>query len=323
MRCPHCAGEIQDGSRFCGICGRPTVVEPPAGVTSSTRSLAQQSASRPPAASSPSLFELPVAPGARAARIAIVLALDAILLIAGIAMIVSYLNERDRAQAGGPKPAAGERGRDDDARSVKFSEPVPLHRDVSAPPERRAVPQPDKDDKLRSNRRTRDRRRRKARTTRPAAIDAGVATASRADAGAARGEPSSRGADGGASTTARIDADASVDANPDPDAPTDAEVAILARQIRLVVNRERRLLQRCYNKVAKATTVDKALQGRVEIRFEVMPDGKTRNVGPRGNTTGSTMLAQCVSNLIRNWKFPSHSGKRSIPFVWPFDFRGS
>ncbi|WP_428267724.1 hypothetical protein [Haliangium sp.] len=22
MRCPHCAGEILDGSRFCGICGR-------------------------------------------------------------------------------------------------------------------------------------------------------------------------------------------------------------------------------------------------------------------------------------------------------------
>jgi len=86
MRCPQCAGEILDGSRFCGICGRP---------------IGEADARTPtaPPALTPSLFELPVAPRARLARVLVVLALDLVLAGAGIAMIASYLSARERAQA--------------------------------------------------------------------------------------------------------------------------------------------------------------------------------------------------------------------------------
>ncbi len=327
MRCPHCAGEIQDGSLFCGICGKPTdgAAASASRGAGASQSRDRTSGTRHPASTSPSLFELPVSKGARVARIAIVLALDALLLIAGIAMIVSYLNDRDRASSRKKSPPAADKLADNQAGSVRFAEPVPLHKKRThvAKARTRAGAR-----KATSKRRA--TKRRGSRTTKPAAAagkdkpkpkpkdkpdDKVVSKPGPMDAGVVT---SAGEADAGASSSA-VDVDAGVD----PDAPSDADVAILARQIRLVVNRERRLLQRCYNQVAKATTVDKALQGRVEIRFEVMPDGKTRNVSPRGNTTGSTQLAQCVSNLIRNWKFPSHPGKRGVPFVWPFDFRGS
>ena len=271
-----------------------------------------------------------MSPGARAARIGIVLALDALLLIAGIAMIVSYLNSRDRASSKKQAPNP-ERIADAQAGSVKFAEPVPLHKKPVT--SSGSAKQP-------ARKKTRGKRRGKAKvassgkrpgTGKPTGtgkppvktldpwVDAGAVATGTAPTAVDAGAVVSAAADAGAVAGATEDAGVTRD----PDAPPDEEVAILARQIRLVVNRERRLLQRCYNQVAKVTTADKALQGRVEIRFEVMPDGKTKNVRPRGNTTGSNQLAQCVSQLIRNWKFPSHSGKSSIPFVWPFDFRGS
>ena len=49
----------------------------------------------PPDASGTSLFELPISRGARAARVVMVLVLDAALVIAGIAMMLSYIDKRD------------------------------------------------------------------------------------------------------------------------------------------------------------------------------------------------------------------------------------
>jgi|GEM_PF-3423778 len=319
MRCPHCVGEIQDGSVFCGICGKPTAADGrSAGASSSAARTGERSgATRQPDATSPSLFELPVSPGARAVRIAVVLVLDALLLIAGIAMIVSYLNDRDHARTR-PRESGGAHTHKSDAASVVFAEPVPVKTGSTTPTltsERPTGPRVTRSGKRRKRvrRRVKHQRRDAAKHGRrpvdaavPGPADAGVSHKSAAlDAGGAVASAADAGPGG------------------DPYAPSDAEVAILARQIRLVVNRERRLLSRCYHRAAKMTTVEKAPRGRVEIRFEVLPDGKTINVSPHGNTTGSNLLASCVANLIRNWKFPSHSGKRGIPFVWPFDFRGS
>ncbi len=61
----------------------------------------------------PSLFELPVAPRARLARVLVVLALDLVLAGAGIAMIVSYLSARDQAET--RNVPAGARGADSPA----------------------------------------------------------------------------------------------------------------------------------------------------------------------------------------------------------------
>jgi hypothetical protein len=147
MRCPHCAGEILDGSRFCGICGRrlaaatipadPAAAGPAAG---SGRPVAGANSSAARAAGGGELepsgqvraaapgkpraelipvsesvvapIELPVSRGARWARILAVLALDVALAGGGVAMIVSFARDCEgvRATSMGA-PAADARAR--------------------------------------------------------------------------------------------------------------------------------------------------------------------------------------------------------------------
>ena len=106
MRCPNCAGEVPAGSRFCGICGRNVTAapEPVAQVLGSASGGGQwpAAAARGDAQSAMSLFELPASRGARTAKMALVLVLDAILAGAGIVMILSYLD----ARSGPPAPAS-------------------------------------------------------------------------------------------------------------------------------------------------------------------------------------------------------------------------
>jgi hypothetical protein len=99
MRCPHCAGEIPSGSRFCGICGRgitPAVGGPEVAVEGgrwppATSPFAPSVESQ---ADSISLFEMPASRAARRARMALVLVLDAILAGAGVVMLMAYFDAR-------------------------------------------------------------------------------------------------------------------------------------------------------------------------------------------------------------------------------------
>src|SRR5687768_11082929 len=125
MRCPHCAGEIPDGSRFCGICGRAIEYDEVGGV------LADPAEDAPPppsrafgagmAGRSMSLFDLPASPAARLTRIIAVVALDLVLVGAGIAMIVSYLNARERGR-GAPRQVEAE----GPAAEIEILDPQPV-----------------------------------------------------------------------------------------------------------------------------------------------------------------------------------------------------
>ena len=132
MRCPHCAGEILDGSRFCGICGRrlasatiPAVTpaggpaltagdgrpEPSGAVRSATPGKPRAELI-PVSESVVAPIELPVSRGARWARILAVLALDVALAGAGVAMIVSFARDCEGVQAVSTgAPAADARAR--------------------------------------------------------------------------------------------------------------------------------------------------------------------------------------------------------------------
>ena len=98
MRCTHCASEILDDSRFCGICGRA--------IAAARRQDAPgQGVATPPAAGaarrgagSASALELPVSRGARRGRILAVLALDMVMAGVGLALILSHARGCDRAR---------------------------------------------------------------------------------------------------------------------------------------------------------------------------------------------------------------------------------
>ena len=126
MRCPHCAGEIPAGSRFCGICGRNITVSPGAMPGASAPAVTDPrrwgaaggvSVESEDAGLSMSLFELPVSRRARRLKVALVLGLDAILAAAGVIMILSYLEAREAPAAvpaaGEPAAAGAAAGRDD------------------------------------------------------------------------------------------------------------------------------------------------------------------------------------------------------------------
>ena len=102
MRCSHCAGEILDGSRFCGICGRrlASATIPAAAAVSGQPAPAGDAAPESPrvtltpvAEPGKAPLELPISRGARWARIVAVLALDVALAGAGAAMIVSVARD--------------------------------------------------------------------------------------------------------------------------------------------------------------------------------------------------------------------------------------
>jgi hypothetical protein len=132
MRCPNCAGEVPAGSRFCGICGRNITAAPPP--------LAQAIGSGAQAEPRPamSLFELPAQRRARATKMALVLALDAILAAAGVVMILSYLDARKASQPPVKSPPATS------AVEVGAPKPVAVQAEAATPAQpARTTPKPD------------------------------------------------------------------------------------------------------------------------------------------------------------------------------------
>jgi hypothetical protein len=338
MRCPHCAGEILDGSRFCGICGRQCAA-PAAPMT-----LPPDGSAKAPAAasanvgrsgmSSMSLFELPVSRGARMVRVFAVLALDAVLVVAGIAMIVSYMNDRDRAASPASAPDAG-------VAEVRVEAATPT------------LVKADSDDSA-TKRAADGARPTKKRTSSKPRTSGGSTSGGRTSGGSTSGDGTSGDGTSGDGTSGDGtsgdgtsgdgtsgdgtsgdgtsgdgtsgdgtlgdelggDGTGSGSSEPTPD-----DIRRVARQISVLVDRHDGRLKRCYSQSAKAFTPDDPLVGLVEIQFVLVPGGTVKNVKTVKNTSGSDTLAACVVGLVKSWSFPEPPGSASLPFSWPFNFK--
>lgn len=91
-------------------------------------------------------------------------------------------------------------------------------------------------------------------------------------------------------------------------------------KISLVVSRHQGQLARCYESAAKASNPSDPLEGKIRVQFAIHPDGVARSIGVVSNNTGSTVLSNCIVGLVGSWTFPS-SGGDALEFVWPFDFQ--
>ena len=323
MRCPHCAGEIPAGSRFCGICGRNITISPGGEFTGGDAAPAVQAVPWPAggapvaageALGSMSLFELPVSRGARTVKLALVLLLDAILAGAGVVMIWTYLAARRQSPPPPPAPRAAEHAWVLSPRTVtvpaagsataadpaasRAASPHPVvtalatthHRHHAAPPassKAAAPPAP-------------------SRAAPPPASSKAAAPPASSKAAA---PPAAAAGDAG---TAAPGAAEGSDAEPDIDAT--------ARQLEVVVDSHQAQLERCYQRAAKTAGPSDPLTGRITMRFTLMPDGTIANVRPSGNTTGSETLADCVAGLLGSWALPGGAGD-PIELEWPFLFR--
>jgi hypothetical protein len=272
-----------------------------------------------------SLFALPVSKGARMARVVAVLLLDLVLAGAGIAMIVSYMNDRAEAAARGSAPVV----------------------EQAPPPAVVDTLEPDPVDAEEVKRQPAKRARRVAKRRRPAASkpaggraepgggspapDPGPGSDPRPDPEpdpSPGPDPDPRpDPDPGPGPEPRPGGDTGADPDPgggdgtlEPDPNEDRRVEFSAAKVRRVVDRHRVQLQKCYQQAAKQASPSKPLAGRVDIQFVIMPDGNATNVRAVSNTTGSDKLAGCVKGLIEGWQFPS-PGAEEIAFVWPFLFK--
>ncbi len=327
MRCPHCRGEIPEVSHFCGVCGQD-VTRPPTGVAKSGGYAGASSGVRHTQSGSSSLFELPISTGARRARLGMLVVLNLLLALGGVALINGYMNKRDlAAQAAGlpgaesssssaptstdSTPEGTEKGQKSPADQVEkgaSGSDGDLSKIVGKPAIATAPGDP---------------------TTAKPTTDAGNKPGP-PDAGATP-QPKAKAVDGGhlrpkppTKTGGRHHTHADAFAQPPPRALSEEEEAArvrrLSAKIKLVVSRHQGQLTRCYQSAAKASNPNEPLEGRIRVHFAVHPDGLARSVGVISNSTGSSPLSKCIVGLIRSWTFPS-SGGDALEFVWPFDFQ--
>lgn len=334
MRCPHCRGEIPQVSHFCGVCGQD-VTRPPTG---NVKSGGYAGASRRIGATksgSSSLFELPISAGARRARLGMLVALNLLLAMGGIALIHGYMNKRDLAAQAAPLAKA-----DIGANSATSADPAPES------PDQLATEEPaGKDSTARDAGIAKPAHEGEASGTQvptkpsdPKAVDPIVDVVKNVgppDAGAVR-QPKRR-VDAGrrrpkqpdnttgppSGNTTRRKPDAGTFAQPPPKESEEQEaerVRRLSAQIKLVVRRHQGQLNRCYQSALKVINPNDTLEGRIKVHFAVQPDGSARNITVISDSTGSVALSKCVVGLIGSWTFPS-SGGDALPFIWPFDFQ--
>jgi len=295
MRCPNCAGEIPAGSRFCGICGRNITVAPApvaqvlGDASAGGQWQAETVARRPDEEPAMSLFELPVSRGARTAKMALVLVLDAILAGAGIIMILSYLDARRAPEpVKRPSPARG---------SVQVGAPKAV---VPTAPAAQKNAQPE-------TKKPEAARRGEQPKRQPAAAPLARPTATRPPP-PAPGTPDSLGADEPVAEAAAGESDGG------------EEVDEVSAGLHQVVQRHAGDLERCYQRSAKLSGPGDPLEGRIDVHVTVMPDGSARDVHAGENTTGSAQLADCAVSLFRTFALPAGAAA-PIQLVWPLQFR--
>ncbi len=335
MRCPHCRGEIPEESQFCGVCGQNIhIVQVGSPQPSEPRYTAGDSGL------SPSLFDLPVSPGARRIRIAMVLGLNLLLIGGGITLFIEYLHKRDRiargasslSKSGDTSPAteisAPQIGVNDEQQDT--GDEASSGDSTANSTEGGKAPSSDSPQNPRTATESSGANRNdnnpgsgpsedSPKTSAPAnSGNSGTAASSgKPDAGASRAQPQPPGS--GA-------ADAGISAPTVAPELTEEEqarrVTVLAGKIGLVVERGQSQLGRCYESALKQTNPkDKEkLEGRIDLYFSVQPDGSAQGIRVRNNNTGSPVLANCLVGLVGSWTFPS-SGSEALDFVWPFEFQ--
>jgi hypothetical protein len=357
MRCPHCAGEIPAGSRFCGICGRSIALA--ADGLQAPEDPGRWAGSHPGGApgeshvDSVSLFELPPSRAGRRAKLALLLVLDAVLAGAGIVMLLSYLESRRDARrapaaarrgaergevevlsptrvtvprpaapshaAPSPAPGAASNGEDEGEGAEAAGDgeaPAPRARPEQKPRSKPAV-------KPRSKPTSGSGSQSKSGSSRgPRAGGDTAAAMAEAEDGAAgaeaedSGEPEAGEPDEGAGDRAAGEEEEPVDREGEDE---EGEIERITARLRRVVDGHQLELERCYAAADPGSSAE-PLEGRIDIRFVLMPDGSAAEVNPSGNTTGSTVLADCVADLIRGWSFPGGASDR-LELEWPFVFR--
>jgi TonB family protein len=97
--------------------------------------------------------------------------------------------------------------------------------------------------------------------------------------------------------------------------------ASLADEVNRHSRKSKAKFDRCYTQATKALPADQPLSGDVEVAFQVLGTGETRNAAVVFDTTGSAELGRCLLAVVASWQFTA-TGGAPTDFVRPFHFGG-
>jgi TonB family protein len=91
-------------------------------------------------------------------------------------------------------------------------------------------------------------------------------------------------------------------------------------QINRVVSRNSKRLQGCYESELKK---DRTLRGVIKVRFTIQTNGRISSTKIVQNTMRSSVVARCIQNKIKRWRFKSKPKGGSVTVAYPFFFTPS
>jgi len=98
-------------------------------------------------------------------------------------------------------------------------------------------------------------------------------------------------------------------------APIDPYTPDLGAEVELMASRSQAQFTKCYGEADKASPV----HGKIEVAFQVLPNGHVSNAQPVINTTGSGPLASCLTSTMLHWTFAAKPAT-ATDFVRPFTY---
>lgn len=132
------------------------------------------------------------------------------------------------------------------------------------------------------------------------------------------GSSTSSGGGGGSTTIDPYPPDAAPVTQPDDN---DKNADDLATQVTKLSSRSQSKFDHCYVTATKSLPPEQALNGDIEIAFQILGTGEIRNAAVVSDTTGSAELGRCLLAVISTWQFTANGGGPT-DFVRPFHFSG-
>lgn len=87
--------------------------------------------------------------------------------------------------------------------------------------------------------------------------------------------------------------------------------------IQRVVRRHTAQVRHCYE---QALADAPQLEGRVNVRFVIGPDGRVQSASVQDSTLGSAAVESCIAARVRQWEFPAPDGGGVVAVTYPFTF---
>jgi hypothetical protein len=86
--------------------------------------------------------------------------------------------------------------------------------------------------------------------------------------------------------------------------------ALTGAQIQAVVDEHRHEMRNCHGRAQSMTT--EVVKGDIMFQWKIAPSGEVTEVSAVNPPPTADILAKCVSDSIKTWKFPAASGPSSV-----------